>query len=87
VLDIITTGGNGQAVIDGNSPPYEMFDKNNGWIEIARVMEAYPDVNYRYIMSPSKDLIDTVDWLKKMDPDKIRQFALAGEIDAHKQLE
>lgn len=89
VIDMINIGGDGKGVIDGSSPPYTQANKeNNGWIEIGRVMDKYPDVNYRYILSPEKKLMNDTDAKGFfLTPEQIRQFGLAGEQDAIAQLE
>lgn len=42
VIDMIAIGGMGQGVIDGTDPPEN--DIPDGFMEIARVMQDYPDV-------------------------------------------
>ena len=58
VIDIVNVGNGGKGVIDGSTLPYGWIKDNNGWIEIGRVMEKYPNVNYRYLLTPSKELMD-----------------------------
>ena len=55
---MLNVGSGGKGVIEGSTPPYNWIKDNNGWIEIGRVMEKYPNVNYRYLLTPSEELMD-----------------------------
>ena len=76
-----------RAVIEGKKKPSLNDEFPDGFIEIARVMEKYPEVQYRYLITPSSDILATVPDNLEYRSDKIKQLALEGEKDAFAALE
>ena len=84
VIDMIAIGGMGQGVIDGTHPPSE--DIPDGFMEIVRVMEQYPDVQYRHLISPTVEMQKT-DKMLHVDQTKVLKYALEGEKHAFDALQ
>ena len=86
VIDMIAVGGMGQGVIDGFYPPHT--DLPDGFMEIVRVMDQYPDVQYRYLLSPSVERQKAGKFMQK-DDTEVLKLAYEGErhaIDALQQI-
>ena len=76
-----------RSVIEGKKKPSLNDEVPDGFLEIARVMEKYPNVQYRYLITPSTDILETVSNGLEYRPDKIKQLAFEGEKDAIAALE
>jgi len=70
VIDIVNFSD--RSVIEGKMEPTLSDEVPDGFIEIARVMDKYPDVQYRYLFSPSHELFETVTNLLEYRPDKTK---------------
>ena len=70
VIDMISLRH--RSVIEGKRKPALNDELPDGWIEIARVMDQYPDVQYRYLITPTEDLLETGSKFLEWRPEKIK---------------
>lgn len=70
VIDMVSLAD--RSVIEGKIKPTLSEETPDGFIEIARVMEEYPDVQYRYLITPSHEILETVTNPLEYRPDKIK---------------
>ena len=77
ILDIINVAGKGFDVIEGTLPP----NQTDGWLEISKVMDLYPTVQYRYLMAPSFDVLKGVS-ITETDHAKTDVILKQGLMDA-----
>ena len=70
VIDMISLRH--RSVIEGKRKPALNDELPDGWIEIARVMDQYPNVQYRYLITPSEDLVESVSKVLDWRSDKIK---------------
>jgi len=70
VIDMVSISD--RAVIEGTKKPKLNDEMPDGFIEIARVMDKYPDVQYRYLITPSSDTLETASKFLEHRPDKLK---------------
>ena len=85
VIDMISLRS--RSIVEGQINPALNDEMPDGFIEIVRVMDQYPDVQYRYLITPDQQILDKEVGLIEHRPDKIKQLAFEGEKDAIAALE